>query len=311
MNAIKESKQFYIDHGAKMIAEEFKEYADRIAVGLVGHGSECFGFDDDVSRDHDFGAGFCLWLTRKDEEKIGFRLTRAYDALIKEYGNSAFCHKSIGGSNSQGVQIIEDFYRQYTGRDGEPKSWQDWLYTESFFFAEATNGEVFADGLGEFSRIRNVILNGMPEDVRLKKISARALSMAQTGQYNYSRCLAHGEGGAAVLALSEFVKNACEMIFLLNRRHCPYYKWVFKAMRGLDKLSDMSAPLEYLLTADNDKQGQTVKKEIVEDICLAVANELKAQDLAECQENYLEPYAYAVRKKIKNSEIRDLHILIG
>lgn len=56
-----------------------------------------------------------------------------------------------------------------------PQTLQDWLYTSSVFFAEATNGEVFRDDLGEFTKIRNEILHGMPEDVRAKK-SARVRS---------------------------------------------------------------------------------------------------------------------------------------
>lgn len=31
----------------------------------------------------------------------------------------------------------------------------------------------------------------MPEDVRRKKLAARLIFMAQSGQYNYSRCLGH------------------------------------------------------------------------------------------------------------------------
>ena len=294
-----------------MISREFADYENRIAVGLVGHGSECFGFDDEISRDHDFETGFCLWLTREDEEKIGFKLTRAYDKLKAEYNGTELVHTSVIGANSQGVARIGDFYRRYTGTDGAPKEWRDWLYTESAYFAEATNGEVFRDDLGEFSRIRETIKNGMPEDVRLKKIASRCVRMAQTGQYNYTRALAHGEDGAAILALDDFVRNAVEMIFLLNRKHCPYYKWMFRSLRTLEKLSDLADPLEFLLTADNDSLGKKVKQEIIEDVCLAISKELVSQGLSDAKENYLEPHGFSVQKRIKTAEIRNLHILIG
>ena len=78
MKGIEISRAFYEEYGKPMIEKEFSEYADRIAVGLVGHGSECFGFDDEISCDHDFEPGFCLWLRDEDEKSIGFRLFRAY-----------------------------------------------------------------------------------------------------------------------------------------------------------------------------------------------------------------------------------------
>lgn len=311
MLGLDEARKFYNECGAKMIEREFPDYVGRIAVGLVGHGSECFGFDDGVSRDHDFETGFCMWLTREDEAKIGFALTRAYDRIKKDYNGTKAEHSSVIGANSQGVQVIGEFYRRYTGCEGAPRNWREWLHTESAYFAEATNGEVFRDDLGEFSDIRRQILTGMPQDVRIKKIAACAVRMAQTGQYNYSRCLSHKEEGAAMLALCEFVKNAVEMIFLLNRAHAPYYKWAFRAMRNLEKLADMCAPLEFLLTADNDAPTRQVKQGIVEDICTAVANELKEQGIAECEGNYLEPFGFAAMKKIKTAEIRNLHILVG
>ena len=311
MKGLEEAKRFYMECGAPMIEREFGEYVGRIAVGLAGHGSECFGFDDEISRDHDFETGFCMWLTREDEAAIGFRLTRAYDRIKSEYCGARLEHTSAIGANSQGVSIIGDFYRRYTGCDGAPATLKDWLFTESAYFAEAVNGEVFRDDLGEFSKIRERIANGMPEDVRLKKIAAAAVRMAQTGQYNYPRCIAHGEEGAAALALCEFVRNAYEMIFLLNKKHCPYFKWTFRALRQLDILSEMCAPLEFLLTADNDETGRKVKREIVEDIALAVADELKNQGLADCEGNYLEPYGFAIQKRIKNAELRNMHVLVG
>ena len=308
MKGLEEARKFYEEAGAEMISRNFGDFENRIAVGLVGHGSECFGFDDQTSRDHDFETGFCLCLTKDDEEKIGFRLMRAYDKLVKSVNGERA--DRVVENGFQGVFVTGDFYRRYTGCDGAPKTWQDWLYTNSAYFAEATNGEVFRDDLGEFTKIRNEILHGMPEDVRAKKIGSCSLKAAQSGQYNYARCLAHGEEGAAMLALFEFVTNAIELAFLLNRKHCPYYKWALRSMDGLDKFAELKQPLEYLLTADNDKAGQSVKKAIVEDISLALANEINAQFDLGVKGGFLEPYAYAIQKRIKNSDIRNLHIVL-
>ena len=308
MKGLEEARKFYEEAGAEMISRNFGDFENRIAVGLVGHGSECFGFDDKTSRDHDFETGFCLWLTKDDEGKVGFRLMRAYDKLVKSVNGERA--DRVVENGFQGVFVTGDFYRRYTGCDGAPKTWQDWLYTNSAYFAEATNGEVFRDDLGEFTKIRNEILHGMPEDVRIKKIGSCALKAAQSGQYNYARCLAHGEEGAAMLALFEFVTNAIELAFLLNRKHCPYYKWALRSMDGLDKFAELKQPLEYLLTADNDKAGQSVKKAIVEDISLALANEINAQFDLGVEGGFLEPYAYAIQKRIKNSDIRNLHIVL-
>lgn len=308
MKGLEEARKFYEEAGAEMISRNFGDFENRIAVGLVGHGSECFGFDDQTSRDHDFETGFCIWLTKDDEEKVGFRLMRAYDKLVKSVNGERA--DRVVENGFQGVFVTGDFYRRYTGCDGAPKTWQDWLYTNSAYFAEATNGEVFRDDLGEFTKIRNEILHGMPEDVRAKKIGSCSLKAAQSGQYNYARCLAHGEEGAAMLALFEFVTNAIELAFLLNRKHCPYYKWALRSMDGLDKFAELKQPLEYLLTADNDKAGQSVKKAIVEDISLALANEINAQFDLGVEGGFLEPYAYAIQKRIKNSDIRNLHIVL-
>lgn len=308
MRGIDISRSFYEEYGKPMIENEFFEYAHRIAVGLVGHGSECFGFDDEVSRDHDFEPGFCIWLTDEDERLFGFRLFRAYSKLPTEYMGISVRQKSMLGNESKGVMTVSDFYKRYTGRVGAPERDMDWLYIPSHYLAEATNGEVFCDPLGEFSRIREKIKSGMPEDVRLKKIASCALYMAQTGQYNYRRCLLHGESGAARLALADFARNAVEMIFLLNRAHMPYYKWSFRAMSGLDILGDKANNLNHLVNISPDRASD-IENEI-ESISASVIEELKRQSLSTVNSDYLEGHAFAINSLIRNSEIRNMHIML-
>ena len=99
MKGLELSRRYYEEFGAAMIEEQFPDYKDRIAVGLVGHGSECFGFDDEISLDHDYGPGFCMWLTDEDEAEIGFRLFRAYSKLPREFCGVSLRERSAAGDS--------------------------------------------------------------------------------------------------------------------------------------------------------------------------------------------------------------------
>ena len=307
MKGLEEARRFYEDFGAAMLHDRFPDFEERIAVGLVGRGSECFGFDDEVSRDHDFEQGFCLWLTDADDILVGAELAMAYEALPRR---GAAQHSRLGETN-RGVRRIGFFYRPYLGGESAPRDWRQWLSIPSWALAEATNGEVFRDDLGAFSDVRETLKHGMPEDVRKKKLAARLIAMAQSGQYNYARCLRHGEEGAAMLALAEFVREGCGAIFLLNRAHMPYYKWALRALEKLPLLGEMREPLTFLLTAENDADGQRVKQGVVEDICASVIKELRAQSLSDGAWDFLEPHAFAVQERIGNPEIRALHVMEG
>ena len=308
MRGIELSKAYFEEFGRPMLERDFAQYIGKMAIGLVGHGSECFGFDDVISTDHDFEPGFCIWITDEDEKEFGFKLFRAYSKLPKEYRGIKCLEHSALGSKEKGVHTISEFFLTYTGRRGAPETWQDWLYTPSHYFAEATNGEIFFDAYGEFSRIRNEILHGMPEDVRLKRIASCALHMAQSGQYNYKRCINHGEPGAARLALDEFIRNCAEIVFLLEKRHAPYYKWIFRAMRELPRLSPFAEKLQRLATLNSD---ETLMIEIlIEEISSNIISEFNEQGITEATCNYLESHAYSINDMIENSEIRNLHVLL-
>ena len=310
MRGLELSRAYYEAFGAPMLQEQFPEWADRLAVGLVGSGSECFGWDDEISRDHDFEPGFCIFLPEEDilDRKTEFRLERAYAALPKEYMGFSRPRLSPVGGNRRGVMRLGDFLEARTGTRDGTLSPARWLRLEEQYLAEVVNGALFAQGDGVFAAIRKR-LSRQPADVRRKKLAGRLLLMAQAGQYNYPRCLAHGEPAAAQLAIFEFVRHAIAVIFLLNERYLPYYKWQFRALRQLPLLGDEAETLELLLTTDNGPTMARAKQDLIENLASAIIGLLQGQALTEAVCGDLEKHAYSVNDRIENAELRNAHIL--
>ena len=119
--------RYYKQYGEPMIEGQFASVADRIAVGLVGHGSECFGYDDNLSLDHDYTAGFCMWLTDEDYAAFGQTLQTAYLHLPQEFEGVRLMHTGMDSQNYRGVMRISDFYRSYVGDAQPPEGWRQWL----------------------------------------------------------------------------------------------------------------------------------------------------------------------------------------
>ncbi|MBR3555457.1 MAG: DUF4037 domain-containing protein [Oscillospiraceae bacterium] len=312
MRGLELSRAYFESCGRPMLETQFPQLLPKLAVGLFGSGSECFGFDDEVSRDHDFEPGFCIFLPGEDrvDRRSAFLLERAYAKLPKEFmGFRREILLPVGGAR-RGVLRTGEFFAAMVGdADGQLTTVQ-WLTIPEEALAEAVNGEVFFDNLGEVSRIR-ASLSGFPEDVRLKRLAGQLLLMGQAGQYNYNRCLRHGETAAAQLAAHEFVKSALSAAFLLNRRYQPYYKWSFRALRALPKLGNLAEALEQLISTPNGPEDIPIKKRIIEDTALAVAALLREEGLSAVPDGELEAHAYAVNDRIRDGELRNMHILAG
>ncbi len=292
---------FYEEYGKPMIRKKFPEYEHMIAVGLVGEGSECFGFDDQVSRDHDFGPGFCMWLTDPIYDEIGEELQKAYEELPSTYmGITRFT--TVKAQKRVGVFRIGDFYEGLIGLRDIPTTQNQWLFLEDYRLATAVNGKVFQDDLGEFTRIRRGILAYYPEEVRIKKIAREAALMAQSGQYNYSRMFGRGEKVTAAIALAEFMKHTMAMVYLLNRTYAPFYKWMHKGMKKLMVLPEIGDILNALVDFPN---GDERIPQTIEMIVALIIAEMKKQGLTSGEDNYLDHHTDKILKSIPEKEKKD------
>lgn len=309
MKGIEISKAYFEEYGRPMLEKDFSDILPYLCVGMVGSGSDCYGFDDEISKDHDFEPGFCIFIPNEDavDRRKEFLLERAYAKLPKEFMGLKRSLVSPVGGRRNGVIRTEEFYTNKIGSADGKLSVLDWLTISESYLFEATNGEIFFDNYGEFSEIRNRIMN-MPEDIRLKKLAGNMLLMAQSGQYNYGRCLSHGEKGAAQLAVIEFVNAAMKTVFLLNKKYMPYYKWSFRAMRNLKLFSTFSDSFEYLLTSENDSVTAQTKTDVIEDIASMIIGYLIDNEMTKAICGDLEKHAYSVNDSISDPNIRNMNI---
>ena len=299
MKGLEISRAFWAEHGKPMMEERFPELLGLVAVGLVGPGSECFGYDDEISRDHDFEHGFCIYLP--DEERVSrrqeFLLGRAYESLPKEFMGLRRSLFNPAGVNRRGVFRTEDIYRQLTGFPGKPEDWLAYLSVPDCAMAEVTNGEVFFDGLGEFSAIREAWRNP-PEDVQRKKLCGYLIRMSQTGEYNHPRCLERGDEASAFLTAAEFVKAAAAAFGWVYNRPSPYYKWCLRFVQDLPKGEMYAGYLKNALCPD----GSTC----ITEARILLTTVLQEQGLVPEGTEDLQKAAFIINDGIRDGVLRSL-----
>ena len=327
---LERSREFYEQFGKSMIHTHFPKYENRIAVGLVGEGSDCFGFDDMISTDHDYAVGFCMWLTEKDYAEIGLDLQKQYEELLDVYSNVSknqsadgdlMQSKELDGNenvdynifldNRRGVFTINGFCNQILGTqlDFEKNDNIDYLAINEEKLATLTNGEIFCDELGSFLAVRERLQKYYPDQVWRLRLAQSLHEFAQYAQSNYSRMMARKDYVTANLCIGKAIESAMNLLYLLNRTYAPYYKWKKKGLSRLDKLQTVVPFLEELalLPVQKDAWEQVtycsavINKAdqcicIFEEIAELILKELRNQGLVAGNDTFLEIYCQQIIK---------------
>ncbi len=329
MKGLQLAREFYEQCGRPMLDREFPQYKKDMAAGLVGEGSECFGFDDAISRDHDFGARFCLWIPSDIYQEAGACMQQACDDLAEKTGlfrgEAVISGRAAGGAKRSGVFAVDDFYRQILHGVPLPQKEEDWFAFRESALAAATNGEVFSDPSGDFTKIRQILQAYYPENVRLKKLAVCLLYMAQTGQVNYARCMSRGSYLAADICIGEFTRAALSALYLLNRRFMPFYKWAAAGLQGTSVLPEGTALLTELQDLERQQKAWQVcsrpgterapyaadrlntedrKVCLIEETCRQIREELYRQELSDHPGDFLAAQAEQVHRRITDEAIR-------
>ncbi|MCM1542706.1 MAG: DUF4125 family protein [Blautia sp.] len=281
------AREYYETYGKPMLQEKFPRYLDRIAAGLAGRGSDCFGYDDAASRDHDWGPDFCLWVTEETYAQIGKQLEEAYQSLPGEFKGYKRAPR-VNGKSRRGVIVISDFYGELTGAKSYEKI--DWSSVPDSSLAAAVNGEIFCDGEGVFTDFRNQLLQGYPENIRLLKIGENAARFAQAAQYNYMRMKRRGDGLTAQVMLWKGVCYAMRLQHLIENRYPLHDKWLHKSLEETEAGRELSLLLQQLMQEACGEQDDRVS-EAIERVGDFLAREMYGMDIISDIDSYLDAHS--------------------
>lgn len=305
MSALTLSRQFFLEEAQPALCRDFPELEGRIAAGLVGNGSECFGYDDELSKDHDWGVDFYLWLEECDRPHIPV-LQAWKKQLFALHPKLPVRRQSLYGAQV-GVMTGEDFYHQLIGFAQGPSTIGEWRAVPQDNLALATNGEVFRDPTGQFSTVRRRLLEEFyPKDLWYKKIAARCMALAQTGQYNFQRCRSRRDYVTMGTVRTLFQREAIALVFLLNRTYKPYYKWEFRRMQTLPILGRELGTLLSRLATEQALERTALDRQqaLMLEVCAALAGELRRQGLSRTGDWFLATHGQEVQQLITDPRLR-------
>ena len=305
MKGLALARRYFTDVALPAFEEKAPRALGFIAFGLAGPGSECSGFDDEISRDHDWGPRVCVWIPEELYREEGETLQRIYDELDGVFLGYGPVSRLDARARRDGVLSIPRFYQTHLGTDRPPETLREWLLLPEEGLSTCTNGEVFLDPLADFTRMRRALLSYFPRDLWLKKIASRCRAIAVHGQYNLWRALRRGDRIAVHHHKAGFAREVAALVFLLRRTYRPFSKWLFHALNALPGLAELGPAVHRnLLTIIGTDSEETVHAAI--ERCTGILiDELVAQGLAERRGTFLREYGVQIERTIEDDVLRE------
>jgi hypothetical protein len=230
MTGLDLARRFFTEKAYPAYSRQAPDVLDSLAFGLAGAGSECLGFDDEVSRDHDWGPRVCVWIPAHLYRQRGDKLQEIYEKLKEPFLGFDPVQRLDIRRARDGVLSMDEYFSGYLGTSRPPETLHDWLLIPEEGLATCTNGEVFSDVLGRFTALRNAFTAYFPRDLWLKKIATRCRSAGRHGQYDLWRAHARRDQSAIRHHAAGFSFDIAALAHLTARKYRPYGKWIFRSL---------------------------------------------------------------------------------
>ncbi|KFL25865.1 hypothetical protein JP74_16580 [Devosia sp. 17-2-E-8] len=264
MQGIELSRRFYDD----VVGPWLNQAAPglRYSAALLAYGSELLGFDDELSRDHNWGPRVRIYVSRKDFDTHARRLVEEFKAAVpaqflgEPAGWRNRPHPPANGAEAAGsydhgleVHTLEGQLESALGISsvGELTPLK-WLSLAEQRLLSFTAGAVFHDDDRRLGKAREALAY-FPDNVWLFKIACQWRRIAEEQAFVGRAGQVGDDIGSRVIA-ARLVRDVMRMSFLLERRYAPYAKWFGSGFAQLPLAASLSPHLEAALSASEWKE---------------------------------------------------------
>ena len=269
MQGIDLSRGFYTDIVRPWLSQAAPDL--RYSAALIGYGSELLGFDDELSRDHNWGPRVHIIVSRDQFDQHARRLVDDFSKTVpatyrgEPIGWRSRPHPAANGPEAAGAiehglefHTLEARLEAHVAlRSVENLTNLQWLAFAEQKLLAFTAGAVFHDDDNRLTKAR-ATLAYFPDDVWLYKIACQWRRIAEEQAFVGRAGSVGDDLGSRVIA-ARLVRDVMRMAFLLERRYAPYSKWFGTGFARLAIANRLTPHLDLALSTNNwTERGETL-----------------------------------------------------
>lgn len=269
------ARRFHADVVAPLLARAMPGLG--YAAGRLGSGSDVLGFDDAMSRDHDWGCRLTLVVDEADRDAVpqvtGLLERELPGSYLGRPVRSPVTWDSSGTHNVD-VATVAGFATSRLGVDpvgGLPVL--DWLVLTGQSVLEVIAGPVFTDRTAQLAPVR-AALRWYPPDIERYVLAAGWQRLSQEMPM-VGRTAERGDELGSRLLSARLAGDLMWLAFAVSRQWPPYPKWRGAAFQALGMAHDLAGPLAEAAAATGwrDREGGLAQA------CEVVLNAQRARGL--------------------------------
>jgi hypothetical protein len=249
----------------------------RYAAGRLGSGSDVLGFDDAMSRDHDWGCRLTLLVDEPDRAvvpQIRRLLERELPDSYRGFPVRFPVTWDPSGTHQVEVATVSGFAASRLGIDPTNElSAADWLILTGQSVLEVIAGPLFADRTAQLALVR-ARLNWYPPDIERYVLAAGWQRLSQEMPM-VGRTAELGDELGSMLLSTRLADDLMLLAFTVSRQWPPYPKWRGTAFRALPVAADLAD----LLTTAAAAPGWRDRESALADACQILLDAQRAREL--------------------------------